>query len=149
MADVIPNIFFVDQADGNINFNTDEFKCCLVYYNPKLEESNILALQTYSNVATHEVANGNGYETSGVGVSTYTTVDVTTNDMLYMCSSPSWTVSGGEVGPFNYAVFYDTTVDNHIVYVYDFLKNYTVADGGIIKINIDSGGLMRFKRNCS
>ena len=149
MADVVTNAFLEGQAVGQIDFNNDSFRCALFHIVPRPSDSDMIDVVSYGQLSANEVPPGNGYETYGVSVVTSAYIDPTTKDVVYACSTPSWVASAGDIGPFNYAAFYDVTVDNTVVYIYDFLKDYLANDGGSMKINIDSNGLIRAKRSCS
>ena len=148
MADVVTNAFLEGQALSEINFNTDTFKCALVHILPRPDDSVFYTLQNYSQISANEVPQGNGYNTFGTSITTSAYVDPATNDVVYSCSSPQWIASGGTIGPFNYGIFYDVTATNTVIYVYDFLKDYSANDGAVAEITIDVNGLIRAKRSC-
>jgi hypothetical protein len=147
MADIVTNAFLEGQALGELNFNTDQFAWSLLYYSVAPLSADLVTAETYASVSAHELPTGNGYVTGGVSVTTSAYVDPVTQDIVYACESPSWIASAGSIGPFNYGLMYDVDTGK-IIYFYDFLKNYTVNDGGIVKINIDVNGLVRAKRSC-
>lgn len=149
MADVITNALLQGQALGQIDFNDDNFACALLHIVPKPDDNTLVTTYSYAQVSANELTTGNGYIQGGVSVTTSAYIDASTQEVVYACSSPSWISSGGDIGPFNYAVFYDTSVNNTTVYFYDFLKDYTANDGGTVIINIDQNGLIRGKRTCS
>lgn len=148
MADVITNAWLEGQALGHIDFSNDQIACALLYI-PKPNKYDFVTVSSYAQVSGSELVTGNGYIRGGVNVTTSAYVDGSTQDIVYACSSPSWISSGGDIGPFNYAVFYDITANNTALYFYDFLKDYTANDGGAVVINIDPNGFVRGKRTCS
>jgi hypothetical protein len=149
MSDVVTNAFLEGQALGDIDYNSDSFRCALLHIIPRPADSYFVGISAYGQLSAYEVPNGNGYETYGASVVTSAYSDPATNEIVYACSSPEWIASAGDIGPFNYAAFYDTTANNSVIYVYDFLKDYTANDGGVVKISVDSNGLIRGKRSCS
>ena len=149
MADVVTNAFLEGQATAKINFNDDTFKCALLHIVPRPADSQFIDVVSYAQLSAFELSAGNGYDTYGISVTTSAYIDPTSKDVVYACSSPTWIASAGTIGPVNYAAIYDTTVDNTVVYVYDFLKDYTAYDGSALSINIDSNGLVRAKRTCT
>lgn len=107
-------------CSGEIDFNSDTFKVMLTNTAPVATNSK------YTDISGNEVANGNGYSTGGgasttssansSGTETVTAADVTT------------TASGGSVGPFRYAVYYDST-SGYLWCWWDYGSSITLASG--------------------
>ncbi len=140
MADIIPTYFLYEHANGNIDFNSDTFKWALCY--GSYDSSFLYNVSSYSQLQTYELSAGNGYVTGGVQTSGSTSINTTTNVVVYNSSNPLWICSGGPIGPFRYAAMYDVTASDTVVYIYDPLELKTVEDGGTITISINSAGLM-------
>jgi hypothetical protein len=63
----------------------------------------------YADVSGAEVANGNGYTTGGISVGTITGSQTSGTFTLSGGTNPKWTSSTGNMGPFRYAILYNTT----------------------------------------
>lgn len=59
----------------------------------------------WSEVSANEIANGSGYSTGGVTITTGT-VSVTTNGWKFDSDDPAWIASGGAIPAWRYAVMY-------------------------------------------
>ena len=117
---------FVNYLVGNVSgqtvaFGSDTFKIMLTNTAP------VATNTKYSDISANEVASGNGYTTGGTasavsaanasGTETITAADVT------------FTATGA-VGPFRYAVFYDTTpTDKPLVCWFDYGSSVSLASG--------------------
>jgi len=91
---------------------------------------------------SNEVANGNGYTTGGVEVAMTSTDDDANDGTTVDSANPSWTASGGSIGPFRYAIWIDTThASDALIYCHDFGSNQTANDGADITVTVDSDGV--------
>lgn len=118
---------FTDYLVGNVSgqvlaFLSDTFKIMLTNTAP------VATNAKYSDISGGEVANGNGYTTGGTasavtaanasGTETVTAADVT------------FTAAGGSIGPFRYAVIYDSTPsDKPLIAWFDYGSSVTLATG--------------------
>lgn len=117
---------FTDYLVGNVSgqtiaFGSDTFKVLLTNTAP------VATNTKYSDISSNELASGNGYTTGGSasaasaanssGTETITAADVT------------FTASGS-MGPFRYAVFYDTTPsDKPLICFFDYGSGITLGSG--------------------
>lgn len=127
---------FTDYLVGNVSGQSikvisDTFKVMLTNTAPVATNSK------YSDISAGEVANGNGYATGGTasavtaanssGTETVTAADVT------------FTASGGSIGPFRYAVFYDSTpTDKPLMNWFDYGSSLSLNNGESITIEPNS-----------
>lgn len=75
-----------------------------------------------------EIAAGNGY-TAG-GTATTITVSETGGTTTVSGTQVVFTATGGSVGPFRYAVFYnDTSASDNLISWWDYGSSITLADG--------------------
>lgn len=91
-----------------------------------------------------QIANGNGYATGGVTLTSVTWLETgaglgvwrfTANDF-------SWTASGGTIGPFQYVVIYsDTSIGDKLVGYVDYGTSISITAGNAFQGDIGSGGL--------
>ena len=83
-----------------------------------------------------EIAAGHGY-TAGGNTCTVTSWNQTSGTLKWIVASPTaWAASGGTIGPFRYAVLYDSTTTNLIGY-YDYTAEITLQIGDTFTITLD------------
>ena len=88
---------------------------------------NLATHDTYSDISGNEVASGNGYTTGGSDTTnaisrTGAVTSVTGTDVVF-------TASGGNIGPFRYAVLYnDTSATKPLIGMWDYGSSVTVTD---------------------
>lgn len=87
---------------GLVNLNTDAIKIGLT--NTALTATGI---DVKANIT--EVANGNGYTTGGIDIGNLFS-ETGGVGRVTATGDPSWTATGGSIGPFRYAFAYDDTV---------------------------------------
>jgi hypothetical protein len=138
MADVHYHNIDTLALNGDVDLAADTTKVVLLTdsYTPSADHT------VYSDVSSYEVANGHGYTTGGVEVAMTVTDDDANDGTTVDSADPSWTASGGSIGPFRYAAWYDDThASNVLIHLFDFGSNQTANDGASITITIDSNGL--------
>lgn len=86
MASVIYNAAMLNEAKGNIDYDSDSFKVMLVTsgYTPDVDAHD------YRNDVTNEVANGNGYATGGAATTVTVTQDNANNRVAIAFASVTW-----------------------------------------------------------
>jgi len=89
-----------------------------------------------------EISAGSGYTAGGASLSGVSSSQ-STGTYFFICSDIIWTASGGAIGPFRTAVFYNDTASNDEILGYiDFGIGLTLADGQVFTIDVDaSSGL--------
>jgi hypothetical protein len=146
MADIIPHIFITNQALKKIDFENDNHKCILC--SGTYSSATLFDASTYADVSAFEISGVNGYTVGGYSVDTsayYLSADKQT---VYDLDNPTWIASGGPIGPTNYAVLYNTTYENSLVYIFDFGEYKTAENGATFELNISTSGLMRSQQGC-
>ena len=117
---------FTDYLVGNrsgqsIKVITDTFKVMLTNTAPGATNTK------YSDVSGTELASGNGYTTGGTASAV--TANNTTGTETVVAADVTFTATGA-VGPFRYAVFYDTTpTDKPLLCWFDYGSSVTLASG--------------------
>lgn len=96
------NQFVGDLANGKINLASDALKVMLTNTAPVATNS------YYSDVSGTELANGNGYTTGGAAVTTTSDTDAS-GTVKVILQPVTFTSATGTMGPFRYAVLYDST----------------------------------------
>lgn len=94
---------FVDYlAKGAMNLSSDTIKVMLTNTAP------VATNTTYSSISANELASGDGYTTGGATV-TGTGLSNSSGTESLAAGATTWTSSTGTMGPFRYAVYYDST----------------------------------------
>lgn len=138
MADIIPHDIIRAMGAGEIVIGTHTFKAAL-FNSSATVGADVVGL---SDLGANQVANGNGYTTGGATVTATVTDNDSGDNVKFDISDPSWTASGGSVGPFRYVVVYDDThASDAIMYIVDLGTNVTVTDGSTWTLNVDANGL--------
>jgi hypothetical protein len=124
------------------NFNANGVKCMLTSTAP--DGNNHI---NYSNLSAGEPANGNGYVTGGAAMGT--TISRSAGNNISVIASNvanvSWTASGGNIGPFRYAVLYNvnsTSSNNQLIGYYDYTSNVTCNNGESFTVTFTGNNLI-------
>ncbi|MGO3934770.1 hypothetical protein [Rhodopseudomonas pseudopalustris] len=126
------------QGAGRINLETDTFKAVLTNTALNLATNEVLADIT-------QIANGNGYATGGVTLTSVVWSDPTADGKWRFTSAQfKWIASGGAIGPFRYIVIYsDTSASDKVVGRFDFGSAITIPDGSEFGITPGTDGIFR------
>lgn len=126
------NIFVQDLASGSHQMQTGTAH---VY--------KVALTNTAPNVATHAVladitdlTTANGYTAGGAGIGAVTGAQTSGTFKFVGATDPSWTASGGNIGPFRYAVIYNST-NNKLVGYWDYGTNVTLTNGNTYTADLD------------
>ena len=126
-------------ASKIIDFANDSFKIILMASGFVFDKD---THHGYANVSAYELATGYGYTQNTKTLGTATVTEDDTDDRCEITwSNPTWTASGGSIGPTPGAIIFDDTVaaagvtiaDPVIGYI-DFGGEQTQADGGVATI---------------
>jgi hypothetical protein len=134
MADLIYNNFSYYLGDGTIDLDDDTLYIAL------FTDSHVPSAGAVSyNDLENEVANGNGYTTGGLALSSVTWTQSDSVSVLD-ADDPSWTSSSFTA---RYAVIYDFTTANNInICLYDFGSNQTVTNG-TFTVRFNASGILQ------
>lgn len=128
-----------DLGKGVHKFGTDTIKVALTNSAPSVTASKKLSDIT-------QISAGNGYVSGGSTATGTSYVESPFNSGIWKFSADDveFTASGGAIGPFRYAVFYnDTATDDPLIGYLDFGSSITLADGNGYMIRIPSAtGIM-------
>jgi len=136
MSSTIANKLKYALFTKQIDFANDTFKVILMKTGFVFDRD---THHGYADISANELANGNGYTTGGY---TLTGVTVTENDTTdkteVTWNNPSWTASGGSIGPSPGACLFDDTpttpqADPVVGYI-DFGEDQTEPSGGVFTI---------------
>ena len=130
---VCQNFLYV-MAKGNVDLDTDSLIWILMDTGFVYDRA---THHEYADVSASELATGNGYTVKNKAASG---ISITRNDTLYKVtitwSNPSWTASGGAIGPSPGAfLLNDTVTDDPLVCYIDFGGEGTEPDGGVFTIS--------------
>lgn len=122
--------FAQDSFRGVHNLDSDALKIAL---------TNVAPVRTQAVLADiTEIAAGNGYPAGGevVDVISY---DQTTGVGRLLANDRVFTAVGGDVGPFRYAVFYNSTpASKPLIAWYDYGANRTLQSGETFTVSYDA-----------
>jgi len=123
---------FVEAIHEKVHhLGSDTLKVLLTNTAPSLSN-------TQKSDISGELSTANGYTSGGA------TVPVTSSAQssgLYtlICSDVTFTASGGSIGPFRYAVFYnDTATNDELIGYIDYGYSVTVASGQTFTLDFDA-----------
>lgn len=124
----IPNHLFYRLANGGVNFSSDTVKAILLDSTYTVD---IDADATLSDITSHQLATNYGYTQNSKTLTGVTvTEDDTNNQVSILYESPTWSASGGDIGPFKaMALYSDTSSDDTIMGIADFGTNLTIPNG--------------------
>lgn len=123
------NCFVADIANKVHNLGSDTLKIMLTNSAPS-------ASNTVKADIT-EISSGNGYSSGGMTVTSVTSTQTSGTYKLVSSADPSITASG-TVGPFEYAVLYNSTpVAGNLIGWWDRGSALTLANGDTFTVDLD------------
>lgn len=127
-------------GDGTIDLDTHTFKIQLhsSSYTPNR------ATQSARADLSNELSTANGYTAGGATLGSVTWGQSSGTATLD-AADPSWTASGGNIGPFRYAVIYDDTAASDELLCYcevDTASDLTATDGQTVTIALNASGIL-------
>lgn len=112
-----------------INAGSDAWKIALSNTTP-----NVATNATLSDAV--EISAGNGYTAGGNAATTTSSTQTSGTYKLVLASPATWTATGGSMGPFQYAILYDSTTNNLVGY-WDYGSALTLNSGDTFTVNLD------------
>jgi len=113
------------------NLGSDTLKVLLTNTAPSLSN-------TQKSDISGELSTANGYTAGGATV-TITSSAQSSGLYTLIASDVTWTASGGSIGPFRYAVFYnDTATNDELIGWLDYGYLVTVASGQTFTLSFDA-----------
>lgn len=121
--------FVEDVAEKVHNLGSDTLKVML---------TNVAPVATNSVKADlTEISAGNGYTAGGTAASIVSSLHTTGTYKLTL-GDVVFTASGGNIGPFRYAVLYnDTSTSDSLIGWFDYASSITLADGETFTVDFD------------
>jgi hypothetical protein len=129
--------FAAAPYNGGVNFSSDTLKVMLTNTSPAATATQ------YSDISASELANGAGYTTGGAAITSVTSTQ-TGGTYILKGTGPTFT-SSGSMGPFRYAVVYDSTpTTKYLVGAWDYGSSITPTSGQTFQFAIDgTNGLLQ------
>ena len=127
-------------GNGLVDLDSHSFKAVLSNTAPSQASNALLADIT-------QIANGNGYTTGGVALTsvTYAESGAGTGIWVWSAGNFSWTASGGSMGTFRYVVIYDSTAAGSPLILYlDYGSALIITIGNSLTVSVGANGLVRF-----
>jgi hypothetical protein len=123
---------FVDEVSkAGHNLQTAVFKCALTNTAPTP------LTDTTWNTTTYPVpAAASGY-TAGGNTLTTSSASSTAYVFKLVLADSVFTASGGSIGPFRYAILYNSSATNKVVGYYDYGSSITLADTETLTVDFD------------
>ena len=119
----------VEALVEGINAGSDVWKVALSNRAPVVATDDTL-------VSAVEISAGNGYTAGGNAATTASSTQTSGTYKLVLNSPTTWTATGGSIGPFQYAILYDSTTDNLIGY-WDYGSPVTLSVGESFSVVLD------------
>lgn len=126
------NIFVQDVGNGVHNLSSNTCKVMLTNTAPTASNAVFADLT--------EISAGNGYTAGGntASITSYTQSSGTAK--LILADPATWTASGGSIGPFRYAVLYNSTPTSPLkplIGYWDYGSSVTLASGETFTVDLD------------
>jgi hypothetical protein len=113
------------------NLGSDTLKVLLTNTAPSLSN-------TQKSDISGELSTASGYTAGGATV-TITSSAQSSGLYTLIATDVTWTASGGSIGPFRYAVFYnDTATNDELIGYLDYGYSITVASGQTFTLDFDA-----------
>jgi hypothetical protein len=127
------NVFTADVAGGKHNMLTGTPHVYKVYLTNTAPAVTNTAYGTPADLAT-----SNGYTAGGASVGVITGAQTSGTFKFIGGSDPTWTASSGNIGPFQYAVLYNSTASGQpLVGWWDYGVPITLTNGNTFVVDID------------
>jgi hypothetical protein len=124
--------FFVDEvAKAGHNMATAVFKCALTNTAPTPLTDTVWNTTVYPApaAANNYTAGGNTLTTSSAATATYI--------FKVVIADTVFTATAGGIGPFRYAIIYNSSATNKVVGYYDYGSSITLADTETFTVDFD------------
>ena len=127
------NLFTENLINGVINLSSDTLKVMLTNTLP------VATNAVYADVSAGDLGTSHGY-TAGGTVTTGNTVSTSGGTAKFVSTGPVFTASGGSIGPFEYAILYDTTPTSPLkplIAWWDYGSSITLLTGETFTVDFD------------
>lgn len=139
------NCFVEDLAEKVHNLGSDVLMCYLSNATPNAATHTAYD-GTTGTTGPAEIAAGNGYTAKGVQGSQSSSAQTSGTYKLVLSdpANPTWTATGGSIGPFRYVVFFnDTSTGDKLIGWWDYTTSVTLNAGETFTLDFDgTNGVM-------
>lgn len=133
MASFVKYNTFADEiSKGGHNLQTAVFKVALTNTAPTVASDTVWN----TTVAPAPVA-ANGY-TAGGNTLTTSSASTTSGTFKLVLDDSVFTATAGGIGPFRYAIIYNSSASNKVVGYYDYGSSITLADTETLTVDFDA-----------
>lgn len=119
----------IEALVEGINAGSDTWKVALA--------NTVNAADTSFTAGTTDLATGNGYTQGGNTATVSTSAHSAGTYKLVLADPTTWTASGGSIGPFRYAILYNSTNNIPIGY-WDYGSSITLAAGETFTVDLSA-----------
>lgn len=126
------NTFIDEVSKGGHNLQTAVFKCALTNTAPTPGTDTV-----WNTTVAPAPAAGNGYTAGG---NTLTTSSAATAAGIFklVLADTVFTATAGGIGPFRYAILYNSSASNKVVGYYDYGSSISLADTETFTVDFDA-----------
>ena len=127
------NSFVQYVSNGSFNLGSDAIKVGLT----NTSTSPTASITSYSQLS--EVSATCGYSAGGTSVGSVTSAQVSGTE-TFAGNNVTWTANGATVGPFRYAVIYDSSfTTNNVIAWWDYGTSITMNSGDTFTVQFNGG----------
>jgi hypothetical protein len=132
-------VFVLDVASGKHQMQTGAAHVYKVYLTNTAPVATNTVYGTPADLST-----ANGYTAGGASVGTITGSQTSGTFKFVGGTDPSWTASGGSIGPFQYAVLYNSSASGTpLIGWWDYGTAITLTNGNTFTVDLDqSNGIL-------
>lgn len=125
------NTFVDEVSKGGHNLQTAVFKCALTNTAPTAATDTV-----WNTTVAPAPAAANGY-TAGGNTLTTSSASTSSGTFKLVLADTVFTASGGQIGPFRYAIIYNSSASNKVVGYYDYGSSLTLNSGDTFTVDFD------------
>ncbi|WP_340672563.1 hypothetical protein [Bradyrhizobium ottawaense] len=126
-------VFVLDVASGKHQMQTGTAHVYKVY----LTNTAPVATNTVYNTPA-DLSTANGYTAGGTTIGTITGSQTSGTFKFIGGTDPAWTASGGSIGPFQYAVLYNSSASGTpLIGWWDYGTAITLTNGNTFTVDLD------------
>ena len=126
------NTFIDELSKSGHNLQTAVFKVALTNTAPTAATDTV-----WNTTVAPAPAAANGYSAGGNTITTSSAATTSGTFKLVLADS-TFTASGGPIGPFRYAIIYNSSTSNKVVGYYDYGSSITPADTETFTVDFDA-----------
>ena len=132
------NTYIDEISKGGHNLQTAVFKVALTNTAPTAATDTV-----WNTTVAPAPAAANGY-TSGGNTLTTSSAATTSGTFKLVLADSTFTATAGGIGPFRYAIIYNSSASNKVVGYYDYGSSVTLADTETFTVDLDgTNGLLQ------